>query len=426
MIIGAGYTGLWTAYELLIAQPELTVVLLDARTAGHGASGRNGGWLSGLLDGPREQWAQRCGRQSVAALQRALNNTVDHVADICVSEGIQCDLLKDGALLVATSQPQERRLAELRAHELAWGAQHDHWQELTATDIAQRINIDGSRAALFNPNCARIHPAKLVCGLVAAALARGAHLYEHSAVTEIEGRRVVTDLGSVTAQWIVLATEGFTASLPGHRRRLLPLNSAMIVTDPIPDNVWDHIGWSQAETFHDLCHRHSYLQRTADNRIAIGGRGRPYRYASRHDRDGVVDARTVEELRTRLAQLFPSLGNVPIHRAWCGVLGVARDWSPSVSVDRVTGHCHAGGYAGDGVTAANLAARILRDLILGTPSELTELPWVGHVNPLWEPEPLRWLGVQGVYHLYRRIDRTETKTGRTSKLTPTARKIAGR
>lgn len=416
VIVGAGYTGLWTAYELLVAQPDLDVVLLDAHTAGYGASGRNGGWMSGLLDGPREEWARRCSPQAVVALQRALNATVDHIAEVCTIEQIDCDLRKDGALLVATSSPQERRLDELHASELAWGALDDDWLQLTATDIEQRIRISGATAALFNPNCARIQPAKLVRGLVEAVIAKGARLYEHSAVTEIDGHRAVTNRGTITAKWIVRATEGFTASLPGYGRRLLPMNSAMIITDVVPDSIWEQIGWTGAETFHDLCHRHSYLQRTADNRIAIGGRGRPYRYASKHDRDGAVDAPTVGELRTRLIELFPSLRDVPIQRGWCGVLGVARDWSTSIAVDHDTGHCFAGGYAGDGVTAANLAARTLRDLIVGIPSELTELPWVGHANPLWEPEPLRWLGVQSVYHLYRRIDRTETKTGRTSKL----------
>jgi glycine/D-amino acid oxidase-like deaminating enzyme len=206
----------------------------------------------------------------------------------------------------------------------------------------------------------------------------------------------------------------------------LPLNSAMIVTEPLAPELWSQLGWEGAETLLDGSHLYSYSQRTADGRIAIGGRGVPYRFGSRTDREGPVPAQTVAELRARLCSLFAPLREVPLQRAWHGVLGVSRDWCPAVGFDAAGGIGFAGGYTGDGVAASNLAARTLRDLILARDSELTRLPWVGARPRRWEPEPLRFLGARGIYGLYRLADRREAATGRVSRLATAANIIAGR
>jgi glycine/D-amino acid oxidase-like deaminating enzyme len=237
----------------------------------------------------------------------------------------------------------------------------------------------------------------------------------------------LTAVGTVTATTIVRATEGFTATLTGHKRTWLPMNSSLIVTEPLPAEAWEQIRWGGYETLGDQAHAYMYAQRTADDRIAIGGRGAPYRYGSGTDTDGATDPRTVGMLRTILTRFFPSTGTAAIEHVWSGVLGVPRDWSATVGLDRESGLAWAGGYVGTGVTSTNLAGRTLRDLILGTASELTELPWVNHRVRKWEPEPLRYIAVQALYAAYSAADRAEAgRRTTTSPLATLADLIAGR
>jgi glycine/D-amino acid oxidase-like deaminating enzyme len=424
-IVGAGYTGLWTAYYLKRADPSLRLVLLEARFAGFGASGRNGGWLSGLVPGDRNRMAELHGRDRVRRWQQALNDAVDEVIDVAAAEGIEAGIVKGGTMQVARNAAQASRLAAELDEELSWKI--DGIAALTKAEAAERIRLDGVVSAYHTPHCARVQPAKLACGLADAVGRLGVDIYEMSPATTIQPRRVTTPLGTVTAPIVLRATEGFTASLPGLRRRWLPMNSSMIATDRIPDSIWESIGWSGCETLGDTAHGFFYAQRTVDNRIAIGGRSVPYRYGSRTDVDGRVPERTIEHLTATLHAILPQVRDVPIAHAWCGVLAVPRDWESSIVLDRTTGMGAAGGYVGHGVTATNLAGRTLADLVLDRQSPLTELPWVGHRSRNWEPEPLRWLGVRGMYLAYKAADWHEAR-GRstTSPIAVVADKIAGR
>jgi glycine/D-amino acid oxidase-like deaminating enzyme len=276
--------------------------------------------------------------------------------------------------------------------------------------------------------------------LAAAVERRGGVIYENSPVASVSDGAVATPEGRVTAPWIVLATEGYTASFPGRHRRLLPMNSSIIVTEPLRTSVWDSIGWAGAETLADAAHAYVYLQRTADGRIAIGGRGVPYRFGSRIDPAGTTSAVTVSELVGRLHRLLPQLpADVGAAAAWSGVLGVARDWCPAVGIDAWSsfgsggssggGLAWAGGYVGDGVTTSHLAGLTLADLILGRSTSRTALPWVNRRSRDWEPEPLRWLGVRAVYGLYRAADRAEERRperGASSRWAGLADRLAGR
>ena len=410
-IVGAGYTGLWTALFLRRLRPELRVVVVEANHVGFGASGRNGGWLSGLMPGDRSLLARHHGgRAGVVALQRALQAAVDDVIAVCAESGIDADIVKGGTMAVATGPAQLARLRAGLVADREWGVGPDDAWPLDADEVADRIGVTGALGGTFSPHCARIHPAKLVRGLADAS---GAEIYERSPVTALNPHRVTTAHGTVVARWVVTATEGFTAGLPGRRRRLLPMNSSMIVTEPLGERHWKEIGWEGRETLGTGAHAYLYAQRTADDRIAIGGRGVPYRFGSRTDVDGRTDPATADALAAGLRSLLPGLDGVGIDHAWCGVLGVARDWCPSVGLDPVTGTAWAGGYVGDGVTAAHLAGRTVAELIAGEDTERTRLPWVGHRSPDWEPEPFRWAGVQAVYALYRRADRAEAASGRT-------------
>ena len=425
-IIGAGYTGLWTAYELRRADPSLEVVVLEAHHAGFGASGRNGGWVFGELAGSRRRWMKRAGREGARAMMQAAQQAVDEVGLVVAREGIACDYVKAGSLAVAQDEAQMTRLREQHAlaQELAIG--EEDRLLLDAEGVNRRVGVAGARGALFTPHCARVQPARLALGLAEAVERAGATIHEDSPVSRIDPGLAVAAQGSVRARWIVRATEGYTARLPQLRRALLPLNSSMIVTEPLGAELWTQLGWKRCETLRDAAHLYVYLQRTADGRIAIGGRGVPYRYGSRTDREGPVPARTVRELRSRLTGLFPILRDARIDSAWHGVLGVPRDWMPAVGHDRAAGLAWAGGYVGDGVAAANLAGRTLRDLLLGRETQLTSLPWVGAPGRSWEPEPLRFLGSRGVHTMLRAADGLERRTGRPSSLADVANTLAGR
>ncbi|WP_456696034.1 NAD(P)/FAD-dependent oxidoreductase [Aeromicrobium sp. P5_D10] len=406
-IVGGGLSGLWTAYALAAAEPDLDIVVLEAEFAGFGASGRNGGWLSAELSGSKRRYGATHGRDGVTALVGAMERAVDEVIEVCQVEGIDADIVKNGVLYVARSKAQLVRLHEGLADDEAWGIGAEHHRELSAGELEDRIHVAGAIGATFSPHCARVHPAKLVAGIAEAVERRGVRIFEQTRASRIESGVVTTDRGRVRAPRILRCLEGYTASIRGQRRTWLPMNSAMIVTDPLPDSVWDEIGWTGAELLGDSANAYCYAQRTADGRIALGGRGIPYRYGSRTDIDGQTQDWTVESLTTILHDMFPAARRAGIAQAWCGVLGVPRDWCASVTFDERTGLGWAGGYVGSGLTTTNLAGRTLADLTLGRDTELTALPWVNRTVRRWEPEPLRWLGVKAMYGLYREADRRE-------------------
>jgi glycine/D-amino acid oxidase-like deaminating enzyme len=262
---------------------------------------------------------------------------------------------------------------------------------LSAAEASRRLAGTEVLGGLFSPHCAAVHPAKLVRQL-ADRVAEQVPIYERSPALAIEPGRVRTPYGDLRGEVVVRATEGFTARLAGHRRTLAPVYSLMVATDPLPAELWQRIGLTERETFADLRHLIIYGQRTADGRLAFGGRGAPYHFGSaiRPGYDRVPSV--FEALRRTLRELLPAIAEVGFSHAWGGPLGIARDWHPSVGLDRAAGLGWAGGYVGDGVAASNLAGRTLAELILGQDSERTDLPWVNHRSPRWEPEPLRWLG----------------------------------
>ena len=423
-VVGGGFTGLWTAYELRRAAPELEVLLLEAEHVGFGASGRNGGWVQGMLAGSREGWARRGGRDGAVAQERAIRATVAEVGAVVAREEIDCGWKQGGTLHLARSAVELARLRAEQAEHRAWG--NEDSELLGASELRTRLCVDGGLGAVYSPHCARVDPARLVRGLAAAAERAGAELCEDTRVSAIEPHLVRTPHGDVEAGVVVRATEGYTAGLHGERRTLLPLGSSMIVTEVLPEETWAELGWANAETVLDGQRLYAYLQRTPDGRIAIGGRGAPYRWGSATEREGPVPARTVRELTERLELLFPPLRGLEPAGAWHGILGVPRDWQPAVGLDRDRGLAWAGGYVGEGVAAANLAGRTLRDLILGRETHLTELPWVGPFGRAWEPEPLRWTGVRLVHGLMQGADRREARTGRSSRLASVAGTISGR
>lgn len=414
-IVGAGLTGLWTAYELLAREPDLRVVLVEAEIAGFGASGRNGGWCSAHFAGSRAATAKVHGRDAAVALQRAMFATVDEVGRVLTAEGIDAHFVKGGTLELATRPPHVERLRARVDAEHRWGFGDEDVRWLDAGEASARIAAADVLGGLYTPHCARVHPARLVRGLAATVERKGATIFEQSRVVDLAAGTVGTEGGRVRAERVVIATEGYTPRLPGRERAVAPVYSLMIATEPLPARVWDEIGWSARETLADGRHLIIYAQRTADDRIAFGGRGAPYHFGSRIRDDFDRDRTVFADLRAVLVELFPSVAGARITHEWGGPLGVPRDWYSSVGFDRATGVGWAGGYVGDGVSTTNLAGRTLADLLLGIDSDLTTLPWVNHRSPKWEPEPLRWLGINAGLRLPTAADRHEARTGRTSR-----------
>jgi glycine/D-amino acid oxidase-like deaminating enzyme len=427
-IVGAGYTGLWTAYYLKRADPGLRIVMLEASFAGFGASGRNGGWVTAALPGSRTRYARGPrGQAGVRDLERHLRGTIDEVARVCAAEGIDAGLVKGGTLTVATSAAQDSRLRHRLGQDRAWGDDTHVVRYLEKAELDERLRVTGAVGALYSPHCARVQPAGLVAGLAEAVTRAGVLLYEGTPVTSISPGRARTAAGDVRAPYVLRCTEGFTADVPGQHRTLLPMNSSMIVTGPLGQEAWNSIGWDGFETLGDEAHAYIYAQRTPDGRIALGGRGIPYRFGSGLDHQGAIAPSTIAQLGRILRRMFPAAVQAGLEHAWCGVLGVPRDWCATVTLDAPAGLGWAGGYSGHGVAAANLAGRTLADLVRGVSSPLVTLPWVGHRSPRWEPEPARWAGVHGLYALYRTADRLESarRSARTSVLARAGDLISG-
>ena len=407
-IVGGGLTGLWTAWYLLQREPGLKVVVLEKQIAGFGASGRNGGWCSALFPRSTASLVRAHGLDAALGLRRAMVATVDEVGRAASEAGVDADYAKGGTVAYARSAVQ---LAAARAEVEEAGEYGVDRVELWPED---RAGAAGALGATFDPACARVHPAKLVRGMAAAVERAGATIAEQTEVLEWAPGRVTTTRGTVTADRIVLATEGYGATLRQTHRRILPLYSLMIATEPLPDAFWDEIGLRHGQTFTDFRHLLIYGQRTADNRFAFGGRGARYHWGSSIRPEYDRSPRVFEHLRRALVELFPGAEDAAITHRWGGPLGVPRDWHASVTYDASTRIASAGGYVGDGLSTTNLAGRTLADLLTGADTELTRLPWVNHRSPSWEVEPLRFAGANAGMTAMAIADAEERVTGRAS------------
>lgn len=324
-IVGAGYTGLWTAWYLKQHAPDLSIAIVEREWAGFGASGRNGGWLTGGFAWNRERYARTASRDGVIAMERALLDTVDEIISVAEGQGIDADIHRTDEIMAACSAAQMARLREDHAEALAWGTPETRIGLISAGEVADRVRVKNAVGALLLRGVARVQPAKLVRGLAAAVEHAGVAIYERTAARAVERGRVVTDRGTVSASHVLVATEGYTPGLPGRERSLLALNSALVVTEPLPGALWDQIGWDGRELLGDASHAYCYAQRTAGGRIAMGGRGVPYRYGNGADANGQTQQRTIELLHGILRRLLPEAADLKLDHAWCGVMGVPRD-----------------------------------------------------------------------------------------------------
>ena len=411
-IVGAGFTGLWAAYYLAEADPGLSIAVLERDVAGFGASGRNGGWCSALFSVSEGTLDKRCGPGSGRAQRLAMEATVREVGRVVAAEGIDCGFHQGGTVGLARTPAQLARTHEEVAEARSRGIGEEDLAFLSPGEARARVGATDVLGGTFTPHCAAVDPARLVRGLADVVERRGVRICEHTPVSTTAPGVVTTTRGTVRARTVVRATEGYTRTLSGHERDVIPVYSLMIATEPLGDEFWDGHGLADRPTFADHRHLVIYGQRTEGGRLAFGGRGAPYHFGStispEYDRDDTVH----EALRRTLVELFPALSDAAIIHRWGGPLGITRDWFSSVGMDAGTRMAWAGGYVGDGVSTTNLAGRTLRDLIIGDATELTALPWVNHRSRRWEPEPFRYIGINAGLRLAGSADRAEDRAGR--------------
>ncbi len=419
VIVGAGYSGLWTAHHLLTLDPGLSVAIVDARQPGFGASGRNGGWCSAFSPMSLEAVATQSNRQGAIDLQNALVASVDEIASYVASSGIDCGWHKGGTLSFASSQLQLQGIKETIEMSRAFGYDDSFMAYLSPDQAEDRVRIHGSHGASYSPHCAALHPAQLVDGLVTQLLTRNVQFFGSTQVTEINPHQITanTSKGTVVidAKWIVRATEGFTARMKQYRRDVAPLYSYMIATEPLSDAQWQDIGWTNRETVSDGRNLVIYVQRTADGRIAFGGRGAPYKFASRIGSRFDNNPKIHSLIERSMREMFPSIDDVGITHRWGGALGVHRDWFSSANVNHKENIATLGGYVGDGVAFSYVAAKEVARNIVGEGHDARPLPIFNHISPRWEPEPLRYAGINSILRLTERADESEKRTGRKNR-----------
>ncbi len=426
-ILGAGLTGLWTAWYLRRRDPSLRVVVVEREIAGFGASGRNGAWCAPDFNISMARLASLHGEDAARRMQQATYDAVDETARACAEAGIDAGFHRGGSIRVARGPQGVPALEHALAVYERFGF-GDRYRLLDRAALDDRIRIEGAVRGLVGDDAAVVHPGRLVRGLARAVERAGATIAEQTAVTayrprDASGRAtLVTTRGEVRAPVIVLAGEAYLTELRPLHRQLVPLWSLIVLTEPLSEAQWADIGWANREVVASTRLSIDYLSRTEDGRILFGGRGAPYRLGSpirgAYDRHGP----THERLRGFVRSWFPVLRDVRFTHAWGGPLGMARDWHPTVAFDPKSGIATARGYVGHGVAATNLSGRILTDLLTAARSPLTELPVVGHRSPNWEVEPFRYLGVRYTQWALGRLDDRIARSGRP----PTGRSLAER
>jgi glycine/D-amino acid oxidase-like deaminating enzyme len=420
-IVGAGFTGLWTAYHLLRRDPSLQVLVVEREIAGFGASGRNGGWCYSGFPKEPSKLIRRYGREAARAVSLAMIDSVDDVGRVCREEGIDAHYAHGGELEIARADYDVPKLREMAEEYRSIGLE-DRVELLDAAQTAERIRVNGAVGAFWNKDGAAVQPARLARGLARAVERRGGRIVEQTTVTDYAGGSppmLVTDRGVVRARRaIVLAGEAYLSRLPKLRRHIIPMTSHIVITEPLSPEIWREIGWERREVVGGFGSTGGYLNHTADGRVAFGA------YRARYPRNSRItdELDRMEDVfahaRNAARVWFPALRDVQFTHAWGGVFGVPRDHMPTMGFNPRTGVALAFGYTGEGVATSNLSGRVLADLLTETDSDLTRLPMTDHQPAIWEPEPLRSLGVNLMRRArYKEIEMVE-RTGQYSARPP--------
>jgi glycine/D-amino acid oxidase-like deaminating enzyme len=403
-ILGSGYSGLWTAYYLLLHEPALRVAVLDKEIAGFGASGRNGGWCSPNFPLTAGGLEKRFGAEAARKLLLTMRASVDEVGRVCSEERIDARFHKGGILTLARGQHQLPAIRSAYATYQRLGLA-DRYQLLRGEEAGERLRVSDVHGALYTPDGASLHPGRLVRGLARAVEARGGVIYERTPVTDFKPDSLITPGGELRAKrGIVLAAEAYLTRFPRLRRVLLPVYSLISLTEPLTARQWSQVGWQGGESVSSTRNTVVYLTKTPDGRILFGSRGAPYSFGSKIADQQDTHVATVKMIQRSLVEWFPSLAGIRFTHAWGGPVGMPRDWMPAVRFDARSRIGAIMGYTGQGVSTSNLAGRLLAGLITNRQTGVEMLPLAQRRSANWELEPLRWLIVRYMQSAFLRID----------------------
>jgi glycine/D-amino acid oxidase-like deaminating enzyme len=419
VIVGGGYTGMWTAWHALDLDPQARVVLLEADLCGHGPSGRNGGFVEDVwLSLPNLR--ARFGDAGALAVAHAAEASVDAIEAWCEQEGVDVWFRRGGHLVVVTTPAHDGHgdAAVAAARELGVP---DKVRALDAGEVRRRCASPRFRGGALMPG-ASVQPARLALGLRRRLLERGVAIHERTRVHRVDDGGVTTDAGHrVRAKHVVLAAGGALASFGPLRGRLTVASSHIVLTEPVPD-VIEELGWTGGEAITDARRLLHYFRTTRDGRIAFGWAGGRLAMGARLRGRIDVDPDVAAQAHADLVALFPQLVGRAITHAWGGPIDVSPARLPVLGSIAPTVH-HAAGYTGNGVGPSHLAGRILARLALEHDDALTALPLVdappAGVIP---PEPLRWIGGSLVLAALKRKEAAEERGATAGAIT---RAVAG-
>lgn len=403
-IIGAGFSGLWSAYHLKQFQPELKIAIFEKEYVGFGASGRNGGWASAEYPTSNKRLIKEHGIESYKALRDAITKSIDEIGQIAKQNHWQIDYTKGGSLVFARNKAQLSRIS---------GELDNEHTFLNKSQTQELINIPSALGAVYTPHCAALDPFALARALGSYLENIGVEIFEKSAVTKILEKKLEVNGYEITCPISIRATEAFTPrSWMGNRQ--IPIYSLMVATEPLPSDVISQIRNNQRATFQEACHLITYAQITGDNRLAIGGRGVRYKLFSRLSERSEIDNRMHSALERRAKSWFPQISQAKFEYRWGGAVALTRRWQAYLNFDRATGRAEIGGYVGDGVTLSYLVAKTLATQISNLKTQA--LPFIDQKIGRWEPEPIRYLAVNAGFKATVIADYEEKITNRPSLL----------
>ena len=413
VVIGGGYTGMWTAWHLLDA--GVRVALLEGGVCGHGPSGRNGGFCESIwLSGPSLR--ERFGDGPARALLDASSDSVTFIGDWCASEGVEAWFDQSGYMCVSTAPAYDDVGREAVAAAAALGAPH-RVVDLTGAEVRARCDSERFRRGVLIPDFATLQPALLALGLRRRLVERGALVFENSRVRALRGAVAETGSGRVRARAAVVAMGAAARAIPSLHTKLTVTSSHIVLTEPVPD-VIEEIGWTGGECITDGRTLLHYFRTTPDHRILIGWGGGRLAYGSRMNGRVEVDPEIAAETHAGLLRLFPSLAGRRITHAWGGPIDVSPSHIPQVGTLPGAPVHFAFGFTGNGVGPTQMCARALAALALDRRDEHTRLPIVeAGPGARVPPEPLTWLGGSVVRSALIRKERAAENGGRADPLT---------
>jgi glycine/D-amino acid oxidase-like deaminating enzyme len=387
VVVGGGYLGMWTAWQLLQLEPEADVVLLEAAVCGHGPSGRNGGFCETLW-GDASTLREQAGDAAALAVCRASEEAVRGIGAWCDANGVDAWFREAPMLRVATTESQLDSWDDAVSAAAALG-EPDEVVSVAADDVQARcaspLFLGG---AIYRLN-ATVHPARLALGLRAQLLERGVRIHERTEVTAIGKNGVESRAGRVRAGSTVLAVNSATAGFPGYRLALAVASSHIVLTEPVPD-VLDELGWTGGEAIVDSRTLVHYMRTTRDGRIVFGWGGGTMGIGGRVSDRLELDRTVVAETQKALVRFFPQTSGRKVTHAWGGPIDVSPTHLP---IFGSRGRVHHGfGFTGNGVGPSYLGGEILARLALDRRDERTRLAIVDPPGKLFPPEPLRYVG----------------------------------